>query len=93
MASCLLAQWLVVNIALKQWSTDELVNYVKGIRYTAGWTDTAGALKAILAEFSANGMDSRPLTASHMSIVKPKMCARLMHPQSNKQIFALLCLE
>eukprot|EP01083_Nonionella_stella_P168713 570469_1 len=47
------------NIALKQWTTDELVTYVKGIRYTSGWTNTAGALKAILAEFSSNGMDSR----------------------------------
>eukprot|EP01083_Nonionella_stella_P111768 328093_1 len=47
------------DIVLKEWSTTELVNYVKGIRYTGGWTDTAGALKAILAEYTTNGMDSR----------------------------------
>eukprot|EP01084_Bolivina_argentea_P254572 428001_1 len=51
------------RITLQNYTITELVNYIQGIYYPRGWTNTRGALNAIINEYNSNGMDTRQKVA------------------------------
>eukprot|EP01084_Bolivina_argentea_P046400 85451_1 len=45
--------------SLQVWDDADLLSYVRGIRWTGGWTNTGDVLAETLTEFDENGDDSR----------------------------------